>query len=100
MFEILIALLAGVLTIGAPCILPLLPILLGSSLGNYSKSRPAFIALGFVVMFSIVGLALSYITTSLHLSENLLRHIATAALAAFGLFMLWPTPFEKLTGYL
>jgi len=100
MIEILFALLAGVLTIGAPCILPLLPILLGSSVGSTSKTRPVFIALGFVVMFTIVALGLSYLTTALHLSPNLLRNIATVALALFGIFMIWPTPFEKLTAHL
>lgn len=51
-------------------------------------------------MFALVALVLSYITNSLHLSENLLRNIAIVALGLFGLFMLWPTPFEKLTIYL
>ena len=100
MIEILFAILAGILTIGAPCILPLLPILLGSSVGNSSKTRPLFIALGFVVMFTIVGLTLSYLITTLNISPNLLRTIATIALALFGIFMVWPTPFEKVTAYL
>jgi cytochrome c-type biogenesis protein len=100
MIEILFALLAGVLTIGAPCILPLLPIILGSSIGSTSKTRPLFIAMGFVVMFTIVALALSYITSALHITPNVLRNIATLALGLFGLLLLWPTPFEKLTAYL
>ena len=100
MIEILFAVLAGILTIGAPCILPLLPILLGSSVGSTSKTRPLFIALGFVTMFTIVGLTLSYLISTLDISPDLLRTIATFALALFGLFMLWPTPFEKVTAYL
>lgn len=100
MIEILFAILAGILTVGAPCILPLLPILLGTSIGSTSKTRPLFIALGFIVMFTIVGLTLSYITTSLNISPDLLRTIATIALGIFGVFMLWPTPFEKATAYL
>lgn len=100
MIEILFALLAGVLTIGAPCILPLLPIILGSSVGSTSKTRPFFIALGFVIMFTAVALLLSFITNALHISPNLLRNIATIALAIFGVLMIWPTPFEKVTAYL
>jgi cytochrome c biogenesis protein CcdA len=50
MIEILIAVLAGVLTIGAPCILPLLPILLGASVGRSSTTRPFFITLGFAIL--------------------------------------------------
>ena len=100
MIEILFAILAGILTVGAPCILPLLPILLGSSVGSTSKTRPLFIALGFIVMFSIVGLTLSWLITTLNISPDLLRTIATIALALFGVFMIWPTPFEKVTAYL
>lgn len=99
MLEIIFAVLAGILTVGAPCILPLLPILLGSSIGG-SKTRPLFIAGGFALTFAILGLTLSYLTTSLDIDPNILRHVAVVLLALFGLLMLWPTPFEKLTAYL
>lgn len=99
MLEILFAVLAGILTIGAPCILPLLPILLGSSIGG-PKTRPLFIAGGFALTFAVLGLTLSYITTALNLDPNILRYVAVVALGIFGLLMIWPTPFEKLTAYL
>jgi cytochrome c-type biogenesis protein len=96
MLQILFAILAGILTIGAPCILPLLPILLGSSIGQTSKTRPFFIVLGFVLTFSVVGLLLSYITTHLGLEPQTLRTVAIIMLGLFALFMIWPLPFEKL----
>lgn len=99
MLEIIFAILAGILTVGAPCILPLLPILLGSSIGG-SKTRPLFIASGFALTFAALGLTLSYLTTALTIDPTILRHIAVVLLAMFGLLMLWPTPFEKLTAYL
>ncbi len=99
MLEILFALIAGILTIGAPCILPLLPILLGSSIGG-SKTRPLFIAGGFSLTFALVALTISFLTTKLGLDPNVLRIVAVILLGLFGLFMLWPTPFEKLTSYL
>jgi hypothetical protein len=46
--DLLLALFAGVLTIAAPCTLPVLPILLGASIGRRAGARPAFIAAGFV----------------------------------------------------
>jgi len=100
MLQLLFAILAGILTVGAPCILPLLPILLGASVGQQSKTRPLFIALGFIVMFSVAGLTLSFIVTSLMIAPDTLRNIAVFALGVFGLLMLWPKPFEILTGYL
>ncbi len=97
MIQILLAILAGIFTIGAPCILPLLPILLGASVGQKSKTRPLFITLGFILTFSAVGLLLSVIISRFNFSPNGLRQAAIFALALFGLFMVWPTPFEKLT---
>lgn len=99
MLQILFALLAGILTIGAPCILPMLPILLGSSIGG-SKTRPLFIAGGFALTFSIVALAISFLTSKLGLDPNVLRIVAVILLGLFGVLMFWPTPFEKLTSYL
>lgn len=49
MLNLVPALLAGVVTIAAPCTLPVLPILLGASVG---RVRPAMIAAGFVMSFS------------------------------------------------
>ena len=62
MLNLVLALLAGVVTIAAPCTLPMLPILLGASVGQTGKVRPAMIALGFVMSFSMVALLLSAIT--------------------------------------
>ena len=56
MLSLLFALLAGVVTIAAPCTLPILPILLGASLGRATTVRPALIALGFVTSFTALAL--------------------------------------------
>ena len=96
MLQILIAFLAGILTIAAPCILPLLPILLGTAIGKSNKSRPLFIVLGFVLVFSAAALFLSFLTSRLGLSTNALRIGAIFVFSLFGIFMLWPAPFELL----
>jgi cytochrome c-type biogenesis protein len=97
MFDLVLALLAGVVTIAAPCTLPMLPILLGASVGQTSKARPAFIALGFVASFAAVALLLSWITRVFDFDPNVLRTGATVLLLGFGLLMLWPAPFEWLS---
>jgi cytochrome c-type biogenesis protein len=96
MLDLVLALLAGVITIAAPCTLPMLPILLGASLGRTSKARPVMIALGFVLSFSVVALALGAITRMFDFDPNVLRSAAAILLAGFGLLMLWPAPFEWL----
>jgi len=97
MLQILFAILAGILTVGAPCILPILPILLGASVAQKSRTRPLFIALGFILTFAIFGLLLSYIVSRFMIAPDVLRKIAVFALGIFGLFMIWPSPFERLT---
>jgi cytochrome c-type biogenesis protein len=97
MIQILIAILAGIVTVAAPCILPLLPIILGTSIGQRSRTRPLFIVLGFVLVFSIAGVILSYLTRHTGLSANTVRTIAIIVLALFGTAMVWSKPFELLT---
>ena len=97
MFNLVLALLAGVITIAAPCTLPMLPILLGASVGQTGKMRPALIALGFVLSFSAAALLLSTITRLFDFDPNVLRTGAAILLLGFGLLMIWPAPFEWLS---
>ena len=100
MLDLVLALLAGVITVAAPCTLPMLPVLLGASVGRTGRARPVMIAAGFVLSFSVVALALSAITRIFDFDPNVLRSAAAILLAGFGALMLWPTPFERLTGRL
>ena len=104
MLDLIFAVLAGILTVAAPCTLPMLPILLGASLGQAGRLRPAMIALGFVISFSATALLLGAITRLFDFDPNVLRSGASILLLGFGLLMLWPAPFEwlsiRLTGRL
>lgn len=97
MLNLALALLAGVVTVAAPCTLPMLPILLGASVGQTGKVRPAMIAAGFVASFSMVALALGAITRVFDFDPNVLRTGAAVLLLGFGLLMIWPAPFEWLS---
>ena len=97
MLNLVLALLAGFVTVAAPCTLPMLPILLGASVGQTSKARPAMIAAGFVISFSLVALALGAITRVFDFDPNSLRTAASILLVGFGLLMIWPAPFEWLS---
>ncbi len=100
MLDVVLALLAGIITVAAPCTLPMLPIILGASVGQTSKTRPVMIAAGFVTSFSVVALALNAIVRVSEFDPNVLRNAAAILLAGFGLLMLWPAPFERLTSHL
>ena len=97
MLSLVLALLAGVVTVAAPCTLPMLPILLGASVGQTGKVRPAMIAAGFVMSFSATALALSVVTRLFDFDPGSLRTAATVLLLGFGLLMIWPAPFEWLS---
>ena len=97
MFNLVLALLAGVVTVAAPCTLPMLPILLGASVGQSGKARPAMIALGFIISFSATALLVSAITRVFDFDPNSLRTGAAILLVGFGLLMIWPAPFEWLS---
>ena len=97
MVDLVLAFLAGIVTIAAPCTLPVLPILLGASVGHTSRTRPALIALGFVGSFAAVALLLSWITREIDFDPNVLRTGAAVLLLGFGLLMIWPAPFEQLS---
>ena len=100
MIDILLALLAGVLTIAAPCILPMLPILLGTSVGRTVRARPLFIALGFVLSFSAFALVFGLFSDALGLAQDTLRDAAIVLLLGFGLLMLWKRPYQLLAARL
>ena len=97
MISALFALLAGVLTVAAPCTLPLLPILLGTSLAHQGRARPMFIALGFILSFAVITVAFSFVTQIAGLEPDQLRTAAIVLLAIFGILMLWPSLYARLT---
>ncbi len=97
MIDIVLALLAGMVTVAAPCILPMLPILLGTSVGQTSRARPVFIALGFTLSFSALALVFGLFSSAFDLDQDTLRNAAIVMLMGFGVLMIWPQPFLRLT---
>lgn len=95
-----LALLAGILTIATPCTLPVLPILLGASIGQRAGARPALIAAGFVASFAFVALALNAVANALHFDPDRLRTAGLLLLIVFGALMIWPAALKGLTARL
>ena len=100
MGSLFLALAAGVLTVAAPCILPMLPILLGATVAQKSKARPAFITLGFVAAFSATALLFGAFAETLETPAALLRDIAIVLLLIFGALMIVPHPLQWLAARL
>jgi len=96
LIELPLALLAGVLTIASPCVLPILPIVLGSTLGRTNGSRPLFIVAGFVLTFAALGMLLASASQHVTIAHETLRLAGLAMLMLTGLLMLWRAPYEWL----
>lgn len=96
MLQIIFAFLAGLLTIAAPCTLPLLPVLLGTSLGQKNKLRPVFIVLGFIIVFTLAAVILSLLAKYFGFDANIVRNIGIFILAIFGILLIWSKPFELM----
>jgi cytochrome c biogenesis protein CcdA/thiol-disulfide isomerase/thioredoxin len=97
MLEPALAFGAGLATVASPCVLPMLPLLLGAAVGQQqaSRSRPLFIVAGFVMAFSATALLFGASVQVLGVSQGALRQGAIAMLAVFGVLLLWPALFER-----
>ena len=84
------AFLAGLVTILAPCIWPLLPIVLSASAAGKSHTRPLGITLGIMLSFTFFILAISFLVSMFHLDANIVRLFAVLVLVFMGLSMIIP----------
>ena len=82
---------AGLATVASPCVLPVLPILLGASSLPGGRWRPLAITAGFVATFAAVALAFGASTTWLGLSPDTLRSAGVAVLVVLGAMLLLRT---------
>lgn len=88
---IIFAFLAGIITVLSPCILPILPIVLSSSIGgNISKTRPIGIVTGFILSFTFFTLFLSTLVNLTGISADTLRFISVIIITVFGISLLIP----------
>lgn len=94
LIEAPLALLAGVLTIASPCVLPILPIVLGSTLQRINRTRPLFIVAGFVLTFASLGMLLASASQHVVIAHETLRLVGIVMLMLTGLLMLWRQPYE------
>ena len=91
-----LALLAGTLTVFSPCVLPIVPIILGGAMARTSPNRPLFIVSGFVLAFAALGLALAGLTQHAAIAQQTVRNAGVAILLLAGITMLWRAPYEWL----
>lgn len=84
-----LAFLAGLLTFLSPCVLPLLPIVLGSA-GRDGRSGPAALAAGVVTSFTGAGLLLATSGAAAGLAGGAARPLLGIAISSVALTLLLP----------
>lgn len=86
--------LAGVLSILSPCVLPLVPIIVGTAL-NTHQYGPYALASGLAISFTAVGVFIATIGASIGIDQEVFRTIAALLLIMFGVVLLSRTLQEK-----
>jgi cytochrome c biogenesis protein CcdA/thiol-disulfide isomerase/thioredoxin len=92
---LIFAFISGLVTIAAPCIWPLLPIILSSSILGNDHKRPLGITLGILISFGLLTLTVSYLVSIFRFDPEILRYFAVAILLFLGASMIIP-PLTRL----
>jgi cytochrome c biogenesis protein CcdA len=90
-----LAFVAGLLSILSPCVLPLLPIVLGAAQSRH-RLGPAALGLGLALSFTLVGLFVATIGFAIGLDGDLFRRIGGAVMILIGAVLLVPSAQRAL----
>ena len=91
-----LAYIAGVVTILSPCVLPLLPIIVGSSF-NEHKRGPLFLVAGLIVSFTSFGMIVATVGFSIGLTTSVLQSIAATVMILFGIILLFNPLYQRFS---
>ena len=94
----LFALVAGAATALSPCVLPVLPAVLGAGVTG-GRRRPLGVVTGLVLAFTFATIALVYVIDALGLPDDLVRTLAIVTLFAFGISLLIPGLGDRIEAF-
>ena len=80
-------LLAGLLSTLSPCVLPILPILLGSATHAHPRA-PLALAGGLAISYAVIGTTLAWAGAALGIDASIFRNVGAAMLGLFGLVLI------------
>jgi cytochrome c biogenesis protein CcdA len=78
---------AGSLSVLSPCVLPLVPILIGTAASAHRRG-PLALAAGLTLSFAVIGVLIASAGASLGLDQTVFRNIAALMLLGFGVLLL------------
>ena len=84
-----LAFLAGVLSILSPCVLPLVPMVLGAAVSEH-KWGPAALAAGLAISFTVLGLFVALFGFALGIGTDFFRIAAAILMIGIGVVLMLP----------
>jgi cytochrome c biogenesis protein CcdA len=100
---IVVAFLAGVLTAAAPCVLPLLPVIVGGSVlagdgvqESRSLRHPLIIVTSLAVSIIVFSLLLKATTALLGVPSEVWAYVSGGIVIVLGVTLIWPSLWDRL----
>ncbi len=91
-----ISFVAGVLTVLAPCILPLLPVVVGTAAASRGRATPYVVVGSLALSVIVFTFILKVSTVFVEVSPEVWTYISGGILTAFGLLLVFPVLWEGL----
>jgi cytochrome c-type biogenesis protein len=93
----ILAFVSGILTVLAPCVLPLLPIIIGSSVGSKDKTKPYLVTFGLVLSITLFTILLKASTALITIDPIVWKLLSGGIVILFGLNYIFPTIWSNLS---
>ena len=90
-----LAVLAGLLSVLSPCVLPLLPLVLGAAATEH-RLGPVALAAGLALSFVAIGLFVATVGFAIGLDGDVFRKVAALVLLVLGLVLVVPAAQNRL----
>ena len=95
---LIISFIAGVLTVLAPCVLPLLPVVIGSSASGRSRSTPYIVVGSLAVSVILFTYLLKVSTAFIMVPQEFWAYLSGGIVLFFGLTLIFPKLWEHMPG--
>lgn len=89
---------SGILTVLAPCILPLLPVIIGSSAGARSKATPYIVIVSLSLSIIVFTYLLKASTLFIDIPTSFWAYFSGLILLLIGLIFAFPALWERMPG--
>ena len=93
---IFVAFLAGILTALAPCVLPIIPVVIGGSVSDNDKKKPYIVVFSLFVSIIVFTLLLKGTTLLIDIPDLFWKILSGLFIILFGLTLLFPQLWDCL----